>query len=89
MGEEMANKKQFYEYIKVKNIREGLWIDGKMVTVYLDLVVGPFTLKGASYKWASGSFRLNGGKRLALKANYHSILKKIIVDAIDKHRKVV
>jgi hypothetical protein len=83
----MPNKKQFYEYIKVKNIREGLWVDGKMLTVYLDLVVGPFTFKGASYKWATGSIRLNAGKWIQLKPSFQPTLKKIIVEAIDKYRK--
>ena len=85
----MATRKLFQDFIQVKNIREGLWVDGKMLTVYFDIVVGPFTFMGASYKWATGSLRIQGRKIIKFKASYHPILKKIIVEAIDKHLKKV
>ena len=81
----MATKKVFQEFIQVRNLREGTWKEGKMVTVYLDLIVGPFVFRGVSFKWATGSLRLNA-KGVSLKASYVKVIVGLIKKEIDKRR---
>jgi hypothetical protein len=84
----LPNKKLFHEYLSLQNLREGAWVDGKMVSVYADLLIGPFTLRGVSYQWATGSIRLNQRKSLTLKPSYIHIIVDLFKAAIKEKRNV-
>ena len=85
----MSTRKHFHGFLKIKDLREGAWVDEKMVSVYLDLGVGPFTLMGLSYHVASRSLRLNHGKRVKLKASYIEVIRALVEDEIRRRQKKV
>lgn len=79
-------RRAFTDFIQIKNVREGFWVDGKMVSVYFDLIIGPFTIKGASWHQKSGSIRLNAGRRVFVKGSYVETIRSLIVAAIGEIR---
>jgi hypothetical protein len=83
----VPNRKEFHEFIQVRNLREGPRDgDQKMWTVFCDIVVGPLTLKGVNYQWHTGSIHFNQGRRLNVKASYVKVFKQKITDAIKEMR---
>jgi hypothetical protein len=75
----------FHEFIQVRNLREGNWEDDKLRSIICDLVVGPFTMKGVNLTADHKSLHLNQ-RRTTLKANYVSVIKRKINDAVKELR---
>jgi hypothetical protein len=86
----VARKCNFGDYVKIRNVREGKWVDGKLKSVYFDLVVGPFSFPHASWLPATGSLRLNAGGRKGAKikgsyvATVVGMLQEVIVEMREK-----
>jgi len=79
----MPNRKhQFSEFIQVRNLRNGNFVDGAMVGVWLDLIVGPFSFRNVYYAWKSNSVQFRQGKNARIKPAFIPHLRKIIVQAI-------
>lgn len=69
----------------MRNLREGNWEDDKLRSIICDLVVGPFTMKGVNLTADHKSLHLNQ-RRTTLKANYVSVIKRKINDAVKELR---
>jgi hypothetical protein len=80
-------RKAFTDFIQIRNLREGSKVDGKVVSLYFDLVVGAFTIKGVSWQPVSGSIRLNLGPRLQIKGSYVKTIRRMAVEAVKELRK--
>lgn len=70
-------RKAFQDFIQIQRLRNGAWVDNKMVSVLFDLVVGPFTFPNVTMHWKSGSIRLHAGKA-RVKGNYVPIIREIV-----------
>lgn len=79
-------RRAFSDFVKIKNLREGVKVDDKVLTLYFDLVIGTFTLKGASWHVKSGSIRLNLGPRVIVKGSYIKTIRHLAVEAVKELR---
>lgn len=75
----------FHEFIQVRNLREGNKVDGKLQSIFCDLVVGPFTMMGVNMTADHKSLHLNQ-RRTKLKGAYVKIIKRKINDAVREMR---
>lgn len=81
-------RRAFTDFMQIKNLREGRRDDGgKVVNIYFDLVIGAFTIKGASLHGKSGSIRLNAGRRVSVKGSYIKTIRKMFDKAVIELRK--
>lgn len=76
----------FTDFIKIQRLRNGARVEGKMVSVYFDLVIGALTIKGASWHVKSGSIRLNAGPRVTLKGSYVKKIREMVQAAVVEFR---
>jgi hypothetical protein len=82
----MKRRTPFSEYIRIKNIRRGPTDgEGKSVSFFFGLVVGPFVFPNANYVWKTQSIHLNS-RPAKLKANYVKYLRPIIEAAFTQWR---
>ncbi len=81
----MKRKVKFADHVKVANLRNGSFVDGKMIGLWFDLVVGPFTLLNVYYLWQTGSVQINN-RKVRVKSTYVEELKGIIHNAIRELR---
>lgn len=80
-------RKAFSDFLKIKNLREGKWQDGKLINVYFELVVGAFSFPNVSWHPSSNSIRLNCGRGCKVKGNYIKTILKLINVAVIEYRK--
>ena len=78
----MKRKTQFHDFIQVRNLRNGAKVDGHMVSVYLELILGPFTLTNVSYHVPGRSLWLGAPRAIKLKSSYVEVIRGLIEDAI-------
>ena len=78
-------KTYFHEFIRVRNLREGNWEDGKLQSIFCDLVVGPFTMMGVNLTTDQKSLHLNQ-RRTTLKGAYVKVIKRKINEAVREMR---
>ena len=81
----MPNRKQFHEYIQVKNLREGAWIDGKLRSIFFDLRVGPFSFFGCNFTSDYRSLHLNA-KKVTMKPAFVAMVRKKVKAAVKQLR---
>lgn len=75
-------RKAFKDFIQVRNLQNGAWVDGKMVSVNFDLIVGPITFKSASLHVQSGSVRFNAGRFVQFKPTYIGLIRDMVRGSI-------
>lgn len=75
-------RKAFKDFIQVRNLQNGAWVEGKMVSVNFDLIVGPITFKSASWHVASGSVRFNAGRFVQFKPTYVGLIRALVKAAV-------
>lgn len=80
-------RKAFSDFIQIQNLREGARVDEKLVSLYFDLVIGAFTIRGVGWHVKSGSIRLNAGRRVSVKASYIKTIREMAVKAVIEYRK--
>lgn len=71
-------RKAFKDFIQVRNLQNGAWVDGRMVSVNFDLIVGPITFKSASWHVSSGSIRFNAGPFVKFKPTYIGMIREMV-----------
>ncbi len=59
-------RKAFSDFVEIRNLKNGAWVDGKMVSVKFDLRIGPFYIFDISWHPTSGSLRFpcRGGLKI-------------------------
>lgn len=75
-------RRTFTDFIQIRNLREGYKVDGAVISLYFDLVIGSFTIWGVSWHNKSGSIRLNAGRRVTMKASYVKTIQRLVAKAI-------
>lgn len=79
----MSTKKAFHEYLEIQRLRNGDWFDGKMVSVYFDLRIGPITIRDVRFLWATNSLQFRSA-RIRIKPAYVSKVVGLLKKEIDK-----
>lgn len=80
-------RRAFTDFIQIRNLREGFKVDGAVISLYFDLIVGAFTINGVSWHNKSGSIRLNAGRRVTMKASYVKTIQRLVAEAIKDVRR--
>lgn len=75
-------RKEFKDFIEVRNLRNGAWIDSKMVSVNFDLRVGPFTFFDISWHVQSGSVRFPCPGKLRVMKPYIQTIRELATEAV-------
>lgn len=79
-------RKAFKDFIQIKNLRNGAWVDGKMVSVNFDLHAGPFSIYGISWHVKSGSIRFPCPGKLKVMRPYIKIIREMVVEAVKERQ---
>ena len=82
----MPCKMRFSDFLKFRNFQNGkVGDDGKPLSIFLDIIIGPFRLKNINYlpplPGKQASIHLNQGKNLTVKPAYIRVLAPLIYRA--------
>lgn len=80
-------RKEFKDFVEIRNLRNGAWIEDSMVSVKFDLRIGPFYIFDVSWHVKSGSLRFPCPGRLKVSGPYIKIIRGMAVDAVKELRK--
>jgi hypothetical protein len=79
-------RKAFKDFIQVRNLQNGAWVDGKLVSVNFDLIIGPISFIRNSLHVMSGSIRFRRCAGVNIKTSYVHIVRELVRAEIKKRQ---
>lgn len=79
-------RKEFKDFVEIRNLRNGAWIDNKMVSVKFDLRIGPFYIFDIGWHVKSGSLRFPCTKQLKVQRPYLQTIRELAIEAVKAMR---